>query len=42
MSSTFLEFTAGTGFGFTILLAILFLINSPVTSVEDTKISKNL
>ena len=33
ISSTFLEFTSGTGFGFTILSAILFFINSPEASV---------
>ena len=32
VSSTFLEFTSGTGFGFTILSAILFPVNSPVAS----------
>ena len=30
ISSTFLEFATGTGFGFTTLSAILFPINSPV------------
>ena len=32
ISSTFLEFSAGKGFGFTILPAILFPIDSPVPS----------
>ena len=31
--TTFLEFPAGKGFGFTILSAILFSMNSPVASV---------
>ena len=32
MEKLFLQFSSGTGFGFTILLVILFPINSPVAS----------
>ena len=32
ISSSFMEFVSGTGFGFTILLAIFFSRNSPVAS----------